>query len=109
MLLAFVVVCAAVMILRYRRPDLPRGFTCPWMPVVPIVGIGFSIWLTTFLTSVTWIRFVVWLVIGLIVYAAYGYRRTRRVMPGGSVDLDDLHRLGQVEEDAPEPPAPAAT
>jgi len=108
-LLAFVVVCAAVVVLRYRRPDLPRGFRCPWMPVVPVVGIGFSIWLTTFLTGVTWLRFVVWLVLGLIVYAAYGYRRTRQVIPGGSVALDDLHRLGQIEEDATEPPAPAAT
>ncbi|HEY3687616.1 MAG TPA: amino acid permease [Streptosporangiaceae bacterium] len=107
-LLAFVVVCAAVVVLRYRRPDLPRGFKVPWMPVVPIVGIGFSIWLTTFLTSVTWWRFVIWLVVGLIVYSAYGYRKTRQVMPGGSVSLDDLQRLGQAEEEA-EPPAPAAT
>jgi basic amino acid/polyamine antiporter, APA family len=75
-LLAFVVVCAAVIVLRYRDPDRPRTFRTPWMPVVPLVGIGFSIWLITFLDPVTWLRFAVWFAIGLVVYFAYGYRRS---------------------------------
>ena len=49
-LLAFVVVCVAVIVLRYQQPDLPRTFRCPGMPVVPAVGVVFSIWLITFLT-----------------------------------------------------------
>ncbi|WP_232662702.1 amino acid permease [Pseudonocardia sp. TRM90224] len=76
-LLAFVVVCVAVIVLRYRRPDLPRSFRLPGMPVVPIIGVVFSIWLITFLAPETWLRFAAWFVIGLIVYAFYGYRRSK--------------------------------
>lgn len=75
-LLAFVVVCVAVVVLRYRRPELERGFRCPGMPVVPIIGVAFSLWLITFLTPQTWLRFGVWFAIGLVVYFAYGRRRS---------------------------------
>ncbi|MFE6199819.1 amino acid permease [Streptomyces sp. NPDC057838] len=76
-LLAFVVVCAAVIVLRYRRPDLPRSFRTPWMPVVPAAGIVFSIWLITFLQWQTWVRFAVWFALGLVVYFAYSYRHSK--------------------------------
>ncbi|GLW99525.1 amino acid permease [Microtetraspora sp. NBRC 16547] len=75
-LLAFVVVCVAVIILRYRRPDLPRTFRCPGMPVVPGLGALFSLWLITFLQWETWVRFVVWFLIGLVVYFGYSYRHS---------------------------------
>ncbi|MGK5698140.1 amino acid permease [Streptomyces sp. URMC 128] len=75
-LLAFVVVCAAVIVLRYRQPDLPRTFRTPWMPVVPALGIVFSIWLITFLQWQTWVRFAVWFALGLVIYFAYSYRRS---------------------------------
>jgi APA family basic amino acid/polyamine antiporter len=75
-LLAFVVVCVAVIVLRYRRPDIPRTFRLPLMPVVPAVGILFSIWLITFLSPVTWIRFGVWFVLGLAVYFLYGRKHS---------------------------------
>ncbi|MET9293898.1 amino acid permease [Streptomyces sp. NPDC003077] len=75
-LLAFVVVCTAVIVLRYKRPDLPRTFRTPGMPVVPALGVVFSIWLITFLEWQTWVRFAVWFVIGLVVYFAYSYRRS---------------------------------
>ncbi|MEU0384613.1 amino acid permease [Streptomyces chartreusis] len=75
-LLAFVVVCAAVIVLRYRQPDLPRTFRTPWMPVVPALGIVFSIWLITFLQWQTWVRFAVWFAVGLVIYFAYSYRRS---------------------------------
>ncbi|MFJ1458340.1 amino acid permease [Nocardia sp. N2S4-5] len=75
-LLAFVVVCAAVIVLRYRRPDLPRGFRTPLMPIVPLVGIGFSLWLITYLKPETWARFGVWFVLGLIIYFAYSRRHS---------------------------------
>ncbi|WP_081237112.1 amino acid permease [Streptomyces viridosporus] len=75
-LLAFVVVCTAVIVLRYRRPDLPRSFRTPWMPVVPGLGVVFSLWLITFLQWQTWVRFAVWFVVGLVIYFAYSYRHS---------------------------------
>jgi APA family basic amino acid/polyamine antiporter len=76
-LLAFVVVCVAVIVLRYRRPDAPRTFRLPGMPVVPAVGALFSLWLITYLAATTWLRFGVWFLLGALVYANYGYRRSR--------------------------------
>ncbi|WP_410658085.1 amino acid permease [Amycolatopsis sp. lyj-112] len=75
-LLAFVVVCIAVIVLRYKQPDLPRTFKTPGMPVVPIIGIVFSIWLITFLNPETWLRFAAWFAIGLIIYFAYSRRHS---------------------------------
>ena len=75
-LLAFVVVCVAVIVLRYRRPDLPRTFRLPGMPVIPVVGVIFSIWLITFLTPTTWLRFGAWFLLGLIIYFAYSRRHS---------------------------------
>ena len=76
-LLAFVVVCAAVIVLRYRSPELPRTFRAPFMPVTPLLGIGFSLWLVSKLQWETWARFAAWFVIGVLVYALYGYRHSK--------------------------------
>ncbi|MGK5642532.1 amino acid permease [Streptomyces sp. URMC 126] len=75
-LLAFAVVCTAVIVLRYKRPELPRGFRCPGVPVVPGIGVAASIWLITYLAWQTWVRFAIWFVIGLAVYFAYSYRHS---------------------------------
>ncbi|WP_433390469.1 amino acid permease [Micromonospora sp. KLBMP9576] len=75
-LLAFVVVCVAVIVLRYRRPEAPRTFRLPGMPVVPALGAAFSLWLITYLAPATWLRFAAWFALGAIVYALYGYRRS---------------------------------
>ncbi|MCX3059027.1 amino acid permease [Streptomyces beihaiensis] len=75
-LLAFVVVCVAVIVLRYRQPDLPRTFRTPGMPVVPAVGVVFSVWLITFLQWQTWVRFAVWFVIGVGIYFGYSSRNS---------------------------------
>ncbi|MEU1167517.1 amino acid permease [Streptomyces sp. NPDC005921] len=76
-LLAFVVVCVAVIVLRYRQPELPRSFRTPWMPFVPALGVVFSIWLITFLKWETWVRFAVWFVVGCVIYFGYSYKRSR--------------------------------
>lgn len=76
-LLAFVVVCVAVIVLRHRQPDLPRGFRTPWMPFVPALGVVFSLWLITFLKWQTWVRFAVWFVVGCVIYFGYSYKRSR--------------------------------
>ncbi|WP_225826601.1 amino acid permease [Streptomyces naphthomycinicus] len=75
-LLAFVVVCVAVIVLRYRQPGLPRTFRTPWMPFVPALGVLFSIWLITFLQWQTWVRFAVWFLIGCVIYFGYSYKRS---------------------------------
>ena len=79
---AFVVICGAVLVLRYKQPDLPRAFRTPWVPFVPVIGIGFSIWLLTHLPWATWERFLVWLVLGLLVYFGYGMRHSKLAKTG---------------------------
>jgi APA family basic amino acid/polyamine antiporter len=70
-LLAFVLVCAGVWILRSKRPDLERPFRTPWVPVVPILGILSCFGLMATLPGATWERLAVWLVIGLVIYFFY--------------------------------------
>lgn len=84
-LMAFVLVSAAVLVLRRTKPHLERSFRCPAVPLVPILSIVFAVWLMAHLGWQTWVRMGTWLVIGLLVYGLYSYRNTRKVMPGGSV------------------------
>jgi APA family basic amino acid/polyamine antiporter len=76
-LLAFVIVCAAVWILRIRRPDLQRPFRTPWVPFVPIMGILVSLGLMASLNGVTWIRLIVWLIIGMVIYFTYSVKHSK--------------------------------
>jgi basic amino acid/polyamine antiporter, APA family len=74
---AFIVICASVILLRIRKPDLPRSFRTPWVPLIPLIGIGFSLWLLSELALITWMVFVIWVAIGLVVYFSYGIRRSK--------------------------------
>ena len=76
-LFAFLLVSVGVIVLRRTRPDMPRPFRVPLVPVVPLIGIALLIYLMTDLPAFTWWRFGVWLVIGLVIYALYGYRNSR--------------------------------
>jgi APA family basic amino acid/polyamine antiporter len=76
-LFAFVVVSIGVVILRRTRPDLPRSFRAPGVPWLPAVSVAASVWLMLNLPVQTWIRFVVWMVVGLAVYFLYGARHSR--------------------------------
>jgi amino acid transporter len=71
-LFAFVVVCAAVMILRVKRPDAHRPFRVPGGVTFPILGIVSCLWLMLNLPVITWVRFLVWLDIGILIYWFYG-------------------------------------
>jgi APA family basic amino acid/polyamine antiporter len=73
---AFIVVCVAVILFRYTRPDTPRTFRLPLMPVVPAFGVLASLFLIAQLHWETWLRFAVWLVIGLVIYAVYGRKHS---------------------------------
>jgi APA family basic amino acid/polyamine antiporter len=71
-LFAFVVVCAAVLVMRRTNPAAPRPFRCPLVPVVPVAGIACCLLLMFSLPTANWWRLFAWLGIGLVIYALYG-------------------------------------
>jgi APA family basic amino acid/polyamine antiporter len=76
-LFAFVLVCIGVVVLRLKQPDRPRPFRAPfgtWL--VPAGGVASCVGLIAYLPAPSWIRFVAWLAVGLVVYASYGYRHS---------------------------------
>jgi APA family basic amino acid/polyamine antiporter len=75
-LFAFVLVSIGVVILRRTRPDLPRSFRTPLVPLVPILSVLACVWLMLNLSVETWLRFVVWMVFGVVVYALYGRKHS---------------------------------
>jgi len=78
---AFIVICAAVIMLRIRKPELPRAFRTPWVPVIPVIGILFSIWLLSELAMITWMVFLGWVSLGFLVYFGYGMRHSKLAKP----------------------------
>ncbi|MFT3860468.1 amino acid permease [Micropruina sp.] len=76
-LTAFILVSIAVVVLRRKRPDLPRAFTVPLVPALPITSALICFYLTLNLSLETWVRFIVWMALGFIVYFSYGYRKAR--------------------------------
>jgi APA family basic amino acid/polyamine antiporter len=76
-LFAFMLVCAGVWILRVRRPDIPRGFTVPMLPVVATLGILVCGSMIYGLGWTNWLRLIAWLAIGLVFYFGYGKRHSR--------------------------------
>jgi APA family basic amino acid/polyamine antiporter len=76
-LLAFVIVCAAVLVLRKTNPSQPRPFRTPLVPLVPILGIIFNGYMMYSLGLVNWIRLIVWLAIGMVIYFTYGIKNSR--------------------------------
>ena len=82
-LMAFTFVCIAILILRHTQPDRPRPFRCPWVPLVPILGILFCLCLMFSLPATNWYRLGAWFAIGCIVYFFYGRK----------YGIGDQHRL----------------
>jgi APA family basic amino acid/polyamine antiporter len=76
-LAAFIIICASIIVLRKKRPDLERKFRTPFVPVIPLIGIGFSIYLIISLPEITWIRFAIWMVLGFVIYLLYGKRKSK--------------------------------
>ena len=76
-LLAFVIVCISIMVLRRTDPQHSRPFRTPWVPLVPIMGILFNGYMMIKLGWLNWARLIIWLVIGLVVYFAYGQKNSR--------------------------------
>ena len=98
-LFAFILVSVGVLVLRCKRPNLKRPFRVPWVPFVPITAILTSFYLTLNLPAVTWVRFVVWLVIGFAIYFLYSARHSRLATdPNYSLEADASAR-GEREAD----------
>ncbi len=83
-LFAFVLVSLGVIFLRRRQPDRPRAFSVPFMPWFPLISVALCLVLMTGLTVITWIRFVVWLALGLAIYFGYSRRRSEFSKGNGS-------------------------
>jgi basic amino acid/polyamine antiporter, APA family len=80
-LFAFILVSVGVIVLRRTRPDLPRAFRAPLVPLVPIAATLICFYLMLNLTGLTWRRFLIWMVIGFIIYFVYGRRHSRLARP----------------------------
>ena len=76
-LFAFILVCIGILILRKREPERRRTFRVPWVPVIPVLGVISCMYLMLGLPWITWVRFGVWLLVGMVVYFSYGFRRSR--------------------------------
>jgi APA family basic amino acid/polyamine antiporter len=76
-LFAFVLVCIGVIVLRYKQPNAPRAFKTPLVPVVPLLGTCICLYMMYALPLDTWIRLIVWMIIGMVVYFAYGQRHSK--------------------------------
>jgi len=81
-LFAFILVCIGIIILRRREPTRPRSFKTPLVPFVPICGVISCMYLMLGLPWITWIRFALWLLVGLVIYFAYGREQSARVRAG---------------------------
>ena len=84
-LLAFVLVCAGVLVLRYKSPEIHRPFRTPLFPYVPILGILTSMGVMVTLPGDTWIRLIVWMAIGIAIYFLYSVRKSKLNSPGKSL------------------------
>jgi APA family basic amino acid/polyamine antiporter len=87
-LFAFSVVAIGVIVLRRTRPDLKRGFRVPFVPVVPILAVLACFWLMLNLPLETWVRFLVWMAIGFVIYFVYGAKHSRVGRREGSAYAD---------------------
>jgi len=75
-LFAFILVCIGVWVMRNKMPDLPRAFKTPMVPLVPILGIFVCLFMMVFLPMDTWIRLIVWMLIGMDIYLVYGAKHS---------------------------------
>jgi APA family basic amino acid/polyamine antiporter len=93
-LLAFVIVCAGILVLRRTRPDLPRPFRTPFVPIVPILGIITCGALMYSLPEDTWLRLIIWMAIGIVIYFFYGRKHSNVSRGGPTSDIPSLSADG---------------
>lgn len=93
-LFAFILVCIGVLVMRKRMPDAPRAFKTPLVPLVPILGIATCFFMMAFLPMDTWVRLLLWMLIGLDVYLLYGLKHSKLGGGGPRGSLKALNITG---------------
>ncbi|MFN8248282.1 MAG: amino acid permease [Ferruginibacter sp.] len=73
-LFAFILVCIGVIVLRKAEPDIPRAFKTPLVPLIPLLGVATCLFMMVFLPTDTWIRLIVWMLLGFDIYLFYGVK-----------------------------------
>ncbi|MCK6648269.1 MAG: amino acid permease [Bacteroidia bacterium] len=96
-LLAFILVCVGVMVLRKTQPDLPRAFKTPLVPLIPLLGVAACLFMMLFLPLDTWLRLIIWMLVGIDIYLVYGTKNSKLAKELGSVsNLKPLFITGLV-------------
>lgn len=90
-LLAFIIVSFGIIVMRKRMPEAPRAFKTPWVPVVPLLGIGICLFMMVFLPFDTWLRLVLWMLVGHDIYVFYGSKSSKL---GAKKDVKLLYQIG---------------
>jgi APA family basic amino acid/polyamine antiporter len=110
-LFAFSIVCIAVLIMRKTNPEAERPFRCPFVPIVPILGVAMCLLLMFSLPAANWLRLIVWLLLGLVIYFSYSRHHSfmkkylaheisaHGVSPGGAL-VDDIDTKDESHPDA---------
>lgn len=91
-LFAFILVCIGVLVMRSKMKDAPRAFRVPFVPLIPILGVLVCLGMMIFLPFDTWIRLIVWMLIGLDVYLAYGMKKSH--LNAGNFDTNSYKIVG---------------
>lgn len=93
-LFAFIIVCMGILVMRKKMPDAPRAFRTPWVPVVPLLGIGICLFMMVFLPFDTWIRLILWMLLGHNIYTFYGSKHSKlgvshsvRILPAIGISI----------------------
>jgi APA family basic amino acid/polyamine antiporter len=98
-LFAFILVCIGVIIMRVKMPDAPRAFRTPLVPLVPILGVAVCLFMMVFLPLDTWIRLIVWMIIGFDLYLFYGMKNSflnKGTFTGSSYKIVSISGIGMV-------------
>lgn len=93
-LFAFILVCIGVLVMRKKMPDAPRAFRTPLVPLVPLLGIGTCFFMMAFLPMDTWVRLLLWMLIGLDIYLLYGLKNSKLGGGGPRGSLKVLNLTG---------------
>lgn len=88
-LFAFILVCIGIIVMRKQMPDAPRAFKTPLVPLIPILGVATCFFMMAFLPLDTWIRLIVWMIIGFDIYLWYGIINSK-LSPGKAKLVNDL-------------------